>query len=95
MTIIREFQKVKGICMYSNRINEFIEEVSEKFKFEFAICNVFDGRRWSFVSGTKNFINGRNRFMIDDNYGILVDCDDNELEIFRKFIELKKSDLYE
>lgn len=86
MIIIKEFQKVREICMCNEELKKIIEKVHERYGIEAAICEIFD-RRWSYVVGTENFISGQYKFQLDENYGIIYNSEMNQVEDINKFLK--------
>lgn len=75
--------------MCKEELNNIVNDVYTVFAVELAICEVFK-RRWSYVTGTKNFIGGKHRFIINNKYGIIINCEDKDLERIRNFVEQRK-----
>jgi roadblock/LC7 domain-containing protein len=76
---MKEFQGEKGIYMYKQVLETFINDIHTKYKVELAICEVFD-KRWSYVFGTEDFIGGSYKIKIDHQYGVIINCTEAEFE---------------
>ena len=72
--------------MCNEELNDVVRDIYKAFNVELAICEVFE-RRWSYITGTKNFISGRYRIKINEKYGIIVNCEDNDVEKIKEGIE--------
>jgi hypothetical protein len=72
--------------MCREELEDIIEDVYNRFHVELAICEVM-GRRWSYITGTKNYISGRYRIKIDEKYGIIINCEQQDVDKIKMYIK--------
>lgn len=75
--------------MCNEQLDNIVRDIYNEFNVELAICEVFE-RRWSYITGTKNFISGRHKIKINDKYGIIVNCEDKDVENIKNYIYQRK-----
>ena len=71
--------------MCNEQLDSIVKDIYKEFNVELAICEVFK-RRWSYITGTENFISGRFKIKINEKYGIIVNCENKELEKIKNYI---------
>ncbi|MBN2897958.1 MAG: hypothetical protein JXO44_04195 [Clostridia bacterium] len=74
------------ISISSERLQALALELKERFHIECAICKVFE-RRWSYVTGTKDFLGGQHRLEFGGGYGIIIDSGDDTLASIEDYIK--------
>ncbi|GMQ57284.1 hypothetical protein AN1V17_16790 [Vallitalea sediminicola] len=72
--------------MYREKLEDIVKDIQREFNVELAICEVFK-RRWSYITGTKNYVSGRYRINIDEKYGIIVNCEEQDVDKIKKYIK--------
>ncbi|MCT4687024.1 hypothetical protein [Vallitalea sp.] len=72
--------------MCRQELENIVRDVHNKFHVELAICEVFK-RRWSYITGTKNYVSGRYRIGIDEKYGIIVNCEKQDVDRIKMYIK--------
>ena len=72
--------------MCRDELKNIVKDIHDRFHVELAICEVFT-RRWSYITGTENYISGRFRIKINDNYGIIVNCDEQDISKIKDYVE--------
>lgn len=72
--------------MCREELDDIVNDIQREFNVELAICEVFK-RRWSYITGTKNYVSGRYRINIDEKYGIIVNCEEQDVDKIKKYIK--------
>lgn len=72
--------------MCREELESIVKDIHDEFHVELAICEVFK-RRWSYVTGTENYISGRFRIKIDDKYGIIVNCNEQDVDKITDYVK--------
>ena len=80
---------VKETYMCKVTLEGMVNSIQATFNVELAACEVFD-RRWSYIMGTENYVTGKYRLKINTKYGIIVNCEEENLATIRKFINQRE-----
>ncbi|MBK5240004.1 hypothetical protein [Clostridium sp.] len=59
-----------------NNYKDLTDKIHKKFNVNLTLCKI-TGQRWSYVYEVGNFIHGNQKIKINDNYGLIIDCDDD------------------
>lgn len=70
-------------------LESIVKNINNEFNVDLAICEIFE-RRWSYITGTKNFIGGSYKLEINNKYGIIVNCESKDVEKIKNFISQRK-----
>ncbi|BEP28364.1 hypothetical protein [Helicovermis profundi] len=60
-------------------------EIHDNFNVNISLCKII-GRRWSFVYEAGNFTYGNNHIIIDENYGLIVECSSDISDKIKEYI---------
>jgi len=56
----------------NSKLTKIAKELSTHFDTEIYFCEI-KGKRWSFVAGSGDIVNGSNRFQLNEKWGIISD----------------------